>query len=81
MEVDSRADGNPLVQKQVFIDIMEILDSSWEDLVTDDIELSVRLCCGLNDCQVSVWDLESLQIWNDVTNVLDMATLDLLDLL
>ena len=79
MEVDSRADGNPLVQKQVFIDIMEILDSSWEDLVTDDIELSVRLCCGPDstDCQVSVWDLESLQIWNDMNNVLDFATLQL----
>ena len=71
MEVDSRVDGHVSIQqRQVFLDIMTIFDSSWEDLITDNLESSVRYCCGLNECQVSVWDLESLQIWNDVKNVL-----------
>ena len=71
MEVDSRVDGHVSIQqRQVFLDIMTIFDSSWEDLITDDLESSVRYCCGLNECQVSVWDLESLEIWNDVKNVL-----------
>ena len=71
MEVDSRVDGHVSIQqRQVFLDIMTIFDSSWEDLITDNLESSVRYCCGLNECQVSVWDLESLEIWNDVKNVL-----------
>ena len=74
MEVDSRVDGHVSIQqRQVFLDIMTIFDSSWEDLITDDLESSVRYCCGFNDCQVSVWDLESLQIWNQMNNVLDSA--------
>ena len=71
MEVDSRVDGHwSIQQRQVFLDIMTIFDSSWEDLITDNLESSVRYCCGLNECQVSVWDLEGLRIWNGVNNVL-----------
>ena len=74
MEEESRADGS-IEQKlrPVFQELMTIFDSSWEDLKTDDVESSVRYCCGFNDCQVSVWDLESLQIWNQMNNVLDLA--------
>ena len=80
MEEESRADGS-IEQKPrpVFQELMTIFDSSWEDVKTDDMESSVRYCCGPDstDCQVSVWDLESLQIWNDMNNVLDFATLQL----
>ena len=65
-------------QRPILKFLMNIFDSSWEDSSQGDIELSVRLCCGPPDpdstgCQVSVWDLESLQIWNQMNNVLDLA--------
>ena len=49
------------------------MDPAWSN-VTADMELSLRLCCGLEgSCSVSVWDLGTLEIWNDSNNTLVMA--------
>ena len=52
---------------------MDIADPTWSN-VTGDVELSVRLCCGIEgNCGFSVWDLESLEIWNLQGNTLSLS--------
>ena len=48
----------------IFSDLMAILDPAWST-VTAEIELSARLCCGLDIyCYLSTWDIEGMEIWN-----------------
>ena len=56
--------------RELFSDIMNVLDIEWST-VTGDIELSVKLCCGLTGtCTLSVWDLLTKEIWNEKSNSL-----------
>ena len=52
---------------------MSVVYPEWSN-VKGEVELSVRLCCGITGtCSLGAWDLKTMEIWNLESNSLSLV--------